>query len=113
MNLPNNFNKLEISIKSTLDKLAKIDEIIDAVLTDVDTSKIRFTALTELMQVKLQYVQFLYDMQSKEKTNDSASEVLDTLKKATPELRDEFLLVWEKIIRYVESHEEDEFETIE
>lgn len=97
--------KIDGIMKSTLDKFDTLDNAIEDALNTLDGSQIRPAALAQLLQVRLQYLQFFRDLKKDSMQESGEHEVLTILQKAPPELREEFLGVWERILEYVDQKE--------
>jgi hypothetical protein len=74
-------------------------------LDNLDPSTIRATALAQLLQVKLQYQQHFIDQKKDGMLEGGSNDVLEILQKTSPELREEFLNIWQRILTDVSAKE--------
>jgi hypothetical protein len=99
-------NKIDNIIKASLEKFDTLDNALNDALDNLASESIRPTALAQLLQVRLQYMEFFTNVKKDSIVGDEQNDVLSVLQKTTPDLREEFLIVWGKILKHSESLED-------
>jgi hypothetical protein len=99
-------SKIDNLLKGSLEKFDTLDNALNDALDGLAAETIRPTALAQLLQVRLQYLQFFVDIKKDALSGDEPNNVLAVLQKAPPDLREEFLIVWEKILKHNEALED-------